>query len=101
VVAGRNPLPLGRGGCQLVWFIQKGIPLNLEHLKQRIQHIGDVEICDRQKFFDTLREKIHSIDWQLAQKDVRSFIADPRSIESWSSQFFLDLIEHLKIESCE
>ena len=89
----------GRDWFDLIWFIQKDIPISLEHLQQRMKHIGEKEILDQPKLFEALRQKIESIDWELAKKDVRGFISDPRSIEPWSSQFFLDLIKHLKIES--
>lgn len=88
----------GRDWFDLIWFIQRETPLNLTHLQERIEHVGELPPENIEQFFSRLRDKIHSIDWELAKKDVRGFIADPRLIESWSSSFFLSLIEHLKIE---
>lgn len=88
----------GRDWFDLIWFIQKRIPLNFKHLQQRLRHIGDPVPKNPEEFFATLRKKINSVDWELAKKDIRGFIADPRLIEPWSSTFFTDLIEHLPIE---
>jgi predicted nucleotidyltransferase component of viral defense system len=88
----------GRDWFDLIWFIQKGTPLNFSHLQERIKHVGQPAIESTEQFFTQLREKINSIDWDLAKKDVRGFIADPRLIEPWSPSFFLSLIEHLKLE---
>lgn len=89
----------GRDWFDFIWFIQKGVPLSFSHLQKRIDHVGGPSLKDRESLFQLLREKIHSIDWELAKKDVRSFIADHRIIEAWSPSFFLSLIEHLQIES--
>jgi hypothetical protein len=88
----------GRDWFDLIWFIQKGIPLNFTHLQQRIDHIGDHALKDPAHFLKVLKEKIDSIDWDLAKKDVRIFIADPRLIDNWSPSFFINLIEHLRFE---
>lgn len=88
----------GRDWFDLIWFIQKGIPLNFLHLQERIKHVGQLLPESSDHFLILLREKINSIDWDLAKKDVQGFIADPRLIEPWSPSFFLSLIEHLKIE---
>ncbi len=89
----------GRDWFDLVWFIQKAIPLNLRHLNQRLDHLGQSTISSREKLLETLEEKIRTIDWGLAKKDVRAFIPDPRTIEAWSPKFFSDLLQFLKIEN--
>jgi hypothetical protein len=88
----------GRDWFDLIWFIQRETPLNFTHLQERIRHVGDPPPQDTQQFLALLKEKINFIDWELAKKDVRGFIADPRLIEPWSTSFFLELLVHLKFE---
>jgi predicted nucleotidyltransferase component of viral defense system len=88
----------GRDWFDLIWFIQKGTPLNLSHLQERIKHTDEPPLKDEEDLSRRLREKITHIDWELAKKDVRSFVTDPRLIEPWSASFFTSLIEHLTFE---
>ena len=88
----------GRDWFDLIWFIQRDIPLNFTHLQERTRHIGNPVPQNIDHFFTLLKEKINSIDWELAKKDVRGFITEPRLIESWSATFFLSLIKYLKFE---
>lgn len=89
----------GRDWFDLIWFIQKEVPLNFTHLQERIKHVGNPLPQNLDQFIHLLRQKIQSIDWELAKKDVRGFIPDPRVIEPWSASFFLNLIEHLKFDT--
>lgn len=88
----------GRDWFDLIWYIQKDILLNFQHLQDRIQHVGNPLPHTVDAFLKLLREKIHSIDWDMAKKDVRPFISDQRLIDPWSAEFFLNLIGHLKFE---
>jgi hypothetical protein len=38
------------------------------------------------------------MDWEEAKADVRSFIMDTQRLDIWSKKFFLELLDHLKIE---
>ncbi|MBF5059488.1 nucleotidyl transferase AbiEii/AbiGii toxin family protein [Candidatus Neptunochlamydia vexilliferae] len=89
----------GRDWYDLVWFISKKTPAHLSHLAQRMYqsgHLPSKESLDHKKLLNLLGEKIESIDWEHAKNDVRSFLYDPKVLDSWSSPFFLDLISHLK-----
>ncbi len=90
----------GRDWFDFIWFIQKKIPLHFAHFKRIMAHVAQAQetINTPEDFQTILREKIQSINWELAKKDVESFIVDPKSIEIWSAQFFLELAEHLQLE---
>jgi len=89
----------GRDWFDFVWFIQKNIPLNFDHFKRLAKHIGDREFLTKEDLFTELSQKITSINWELAKKDVERFIPDPRTVALWSSELFLGLIKHIKIEA--
>lgn len=91
----------GRDWFDFVWFIQKNIPLNFDHFKRVAKHIGGKEYSDPKELFSELQQKIKTIDWTLAKKDVERFIPDPRVVAPWSSELFLGLIEYIKLEKSE
>jgi hypothetical protein len=43
-----------------------------------------------------LANKINTIDFELAKKDVAPFLKDSKSIGLWSTDFFLDIINRMK-----
>jgi hypothetical protein len=91
----------GRDWYDLIWYIQNKIPLSLRYLESCMRQAGNLEKSDslnRNKILEMLRAKIQGIDWESAKADMLTFIPDPDRLKIWSSQFFLDLIEHLLVE---
>lgn len=92
----------GRDWYDLIWYIQNDIPLNLAHLRERMLQMGHLplgEIFGEKELSNRLKKRIDEIDWELAKSDVAPFIADKSRLDIWSSRFFHDLVEHLRIES--
>ncbi|MCB1114227.1 MAG: nucleotidyl transferase AbiEii/AbiGii toxin family protein [Chlamydiia bacterium] len=90
----------GRDWYDLIWYIQKGIPVNLIHLEERMrqtEHLKQGEKLTKNELLDRLHQKIDEIDWELAKKDVALFIPDKTRLEIWSSTFFHDLLIHIKV----
>jgi len=91
----------GRDCFDLIWYIQKNVPLSLRYLTSCMSQGGNLgveEQLSRDQVLELLKIKIQQIDWESAKADVRAFIADPERLKIWTSGFFLDLIEHLKVE---
>jgi len=89
----------GRDWYDLIWYIQKGIPLHLSHLAERLKQSGNLpvdEVLNHKKLEERLAEKILKLDWEQAKNDIRPFLYDPKTVDIWSPQFFLDLIPYLK-----
>ncbi len=90
----------GRDWYDLIWYIQNNIPLNLEYLRVKMlqtKHLMPEEQWGKREFFQKLEQRIDQIDWEKAKADVVPFIQDRRRLDIWSSQFFHDLIKHVKI----
>jgi predicted nucleotidyltransferase component of viral defense system len=88
----------GRDWYDFIWFIQRGIPVHLSHLAQRMRqskHLASDQELDEEKLLTLLKEKIGHIDWEHAKVDVK---ADPKALDIWSSSFFLELLPHLKTQ---
>lgn len=91
----------GRDWYDLIWYIQNKVPLSLSYLEACMKQTGNLkpnDSLDRDQLIGMLNTKIHSIDWESAKSDMRSFISDPQRLDIWSSQFFSALINHLQVE---
>jgi hypothetical protein len=91
----------GRDWYDLIWYIQKKVPLSLAYLEacmRQAGHLSSQESLSRNKIVEMVQTKAQSIDWESAKADIRPFVANPQKLEIWSSRFFSDLIEHLLVE---
>jgi hypothetical protein len=91
----------GRDWYDVIWYIRKKVPLSLRYLEacmRQANNLDPQESMSREKLLQLLYEKIHTLDWESAKADVRSFIADPSQLDIWSSSFFSDLLEKLIVE---
>ncbi|MCW3090493.1 MAG: nucleotidyl transferase AbiEii/AbiGii toxin family protein [Ferruginibacter sp.] len=88
----------GRDWFDMEWYIQKGIPLNLDHLVIRSQDSGDwkEKSMTQEQFMSLLQTKIRSVSFSSIRKDVVRFIPDDKVIEIWSSHYFSDLVQKIK-----
>lgn len=90
----------GRDWYDLEWYIRKGVNLNLQHFLSRAKNSSDWEketISDTE-FIMLLTEQIEILNVEIAKKDVERFIHNPKVLDIWSKQYFLDLIKLLKIK---
>ncbi len=90
----------GRDWYDLIWYIQNAIPVNLVHLRERmrqIKHLKREETFGEKELLEYLHKKIDEINWDSAKADVEIFIPDKSRLDIWSSQFFHDLLAHLKV----
>jgi predicted nucleotidyltransferase component of viral defense system len=91
----------GRDWFDLEWYIKKGIPLHLEHLKARAVDSGDwkQEELNKDQLMQLLRDKIDKVSFSSIREDIVKFIPDARVLEIWSPGYFYDLAENIKIRS--
>lgn len=90
----------GRDWYDMEWYIRKGIPLDVNHFLQRANETGDWadKTITPDQIRELLSEKIHSTSIEQVKEDVIRFIPDPKVLEIWSANYFLDLIEKLRFE---
>lgn len=91
----------GRDWYDLIWYMQNNIPISLSHLETRMKqakHLNANEKLDRDRLLDMLYKKIKEIDWDNAKSDLEAFIPDMNQLKIWSSSYFLNAIQFLKIE---
>lgn len=90
----------GRDWYDLEWYIKKGINLNLQHFLSRARDSSDwsKETISESEFKKLLTARIENLNIEIAKKDVERFIQNPKVLEIWSKQYFLDLIKMLKVK---
>ena len=90
----------GRDWYDLIWFVSKGVKLNLPHLEARLKQSGHLpagETLQPDSFRDLLRERIKKIDFTQARDDVMPFIPNPIALQTWSAELFMSLVERIKV----
>lgn len=98
--------PKGRDWYDLVWYIANDFELDSKHLKSRLSQSckyleeNNIQIptkLTKQTIKDLLLQRIESLDVEKAKNDVQPFIKDIREIELWSKEFFVAVIENMKV----
>ena len=90
----------GRDWYDLEWYIKKGVALDVDHFILRAQDTGDwkEKTIKQEQILNLLSEKIKSVDFENVKEDVVRFIPDDSVLDIWNEQYFLDLIENLKVQ---
>jgi predicted nucleotidyltransferase component of viral defense system len=90
----------GRDWYDWVWYAARGTKLHLAHLEVRMRESGDWSggaalTADHLRVL--LKDKIESLDVELAKKDVVHFLRDKDSIAVWSTAFFTQMAAQLQM----
>jgi len=91
----------GRDWYDFEWYVRNHTPLDLRHFSERAMQ-SESEITEpltRERFFATVFEKIEALDIESVKDDVRPFIADPRTLDIWSKEYFLALAKKIEFSS--
>lgn len=99
--------PKGRDWYDLVWYIAHDTALDLNHLNARLNqsckwlesnNITFNEAIDRDQLLLLIQQRIDQLDIEAAKKDIRPFIKDAAELDLWSKDFFLQVIQRLRVE---
>ena len=81
----------GRDFYDYIWYLSKGVQLNLKHLMSRMRqsgHLGPGESIHENELHVKLAERFTNVDFEQAKRDVLPFIKDSGQLELWSGEFF-------------
>lgn len=88
----------GRDWYDFEWYVRNGIPLDWNHLHERIlQFNGQEMTLDEFKF--ALRDCLGSADISRVKEDVLPFLNNPGELDIWSNDYFLQLADMMKIDA--
>lgn len=90
----------GRDYYDYLFYCAKGTKINLEYLENKLKNSNKMSSdtkLDLQLLKKMLQERFASVDYNLARKDVSSFITDQESLSLWSKELFLSTLDYLKL----
>ena len=82
----------GRDWYDFEWYVRWDVPLDFKHLQDRIREFSG-ETISKETFMDMLREKLATTDIEKVKEDVVNFVDDPRELDIWSNDYFLQLAD--------
>lgn len=84
----------GRDWYDFEWYVRNGIPLDWNHLQERIRQSNGQEMT-LEEFKATLRERLSSTDISRVKNDVLPFLNNPGELDIWSNDYFLLLADQM------
>ena len=91
----------GRDWYDLVWYAARHPYVNLGHLETRMRQSGDISDegpLTQTRLLDLLRQRILHLDVAAIREEVAPFVQDRRSLEVWSQDFFLQVIDRIEVD---
>lgn len=89
----------GRDLYDFLWYVGKKIFPNIGLLENAIFQTKKKRMMLTPESLKTmLQERFEATDWNLAKKDVSSFLSDPGSLNLFSKEIFLDALSRLVIQ---
>lgn len=90
----------GRDYYDYLFYCAKGTKINFEYLENKLKNSNKISSdtkLDLPLLKKMLQERFASVDYNLARKDVSSFIMDQESLSLWSKELFLSTLDYLKL----
>lgn len=86
----------GRDWYDFEWYVRNNIPLDFHHLAERCRQFNNEEITI-ESFKEKLLYRLSTADIRQVKADVLPFIHNPRDIEIWSNDYFVQLARMMNI----
>lgn len=87
----------GRDWYDFEWYVRHNIPLGFTHLAERIRHINN-EVIRKESFMEHLKERLSSTNIKQVKSDVLPFVRNPKELEFWSTDYFIQLADRITFE---
>jgi predicted nucleotidyltransferase component of viral defense system len=89
----------GRDWYDFEWYVRNKVSLDFNHLQQRAAQINSISENDftKEMFKTLLKERILKTDINIVKNDVRPFIKNPAEMDIWSSDYFLQLVNLIRL----
>lgn len=94
----------GRDWFDFIWYISKGIKVNLLNLQNALIQLGPWKghklAIDDNWVIEQLKNKVEKIDWEMAKRDIYPFLRgrQRRTLDLWGKEFFLEFLKKNSIE---
>ena len=87
----------GRDWYDFEWYVRNGIELDFAHLAERCKQFNGEDITP-ESFKEKLIERLSTADIKQVKEDVFPFVRNPKELDIWSNDYFVQLAEVVRIE---
>ena len=88
----------GRDWYDFEWYVRSGVALDFAHLVERCKQFNGEDITP-EAFKDKLIERLVTADIKQVKEDVLPFVRNPKELDIWSNDYFVQLAEVIRLES--
>ena len=87
----------GRDWYDFEWYVRHNVPLDFAHLAERIRQFNNEEI-GQAEFMAQLKDRLASANINQAKSDALPFVRNPKELDIWSNDYFVQLAGMVRIE---
>ena len=87
----------GRDWYDFEWYVRHNVPLDFAHLSERCKQFNNEEIAP-ELFKAKLKERLATADIKQVKADVLPFVRNPKELDIWSNDYFVQLADMVRIE---
>ena len=87
----------GRDWYDFEWYVRHNISLDFTHLCERALQFNQ-EKLDKETFLQKLNERFATADIKQVKADVLPFVRNPKELDIWSNDYFLQLAKMIRFE---
>ena len=85
----------GRDWYDFEWYIRHNTPLDFNHLHERTLQFNQEDIS-KELFIEKLKQRFSTADINQVKADVLPFVRNPKELDIWSNDYFLQLASKIK-----
>ena len=86
----------GRDWYDFEWYVRNGVALDFAHLAERCKQFNGEDITP-ELFKEKLIERLSTADIKQVKEDVLPFVRNPKELDIWSNDYFVQLAEMVRI----
>ena len=87
----------GRDWYDFEWYVRNGVALDFAHLAERCKQFNGEDITP-ESFKDKLIERLSTADIKQVKEDMLPFVRNPKELDIWSNDYFVQLADIVRIE---
>ena len=92
-----QPYVKGRDWYDFEWYVRHNVPLDFTHLAERCKQFSNENITP-ELFKEKLIERLSTADIKQVKEDVLPFVRNPKELDIWSNDYFVQLAGMVRIE---
>jgi len=85
----------GRDWYDFEWYVRGGVNLDFNHFQVRTKQFNGIAMS-KADFTTRLKERLATTDINIVKRDLEPFIKNPREMDIWSNDYFLQLADRIK-----